>query len=68
MKLETMAEHNIVVFGGDHCGPEVSLLSELFTFDVGEEREANCGDLDRSLPRESRYESNSLATHAEGHI
>lgn len=25
-----MAEHNIVVFAGDHCGPEVSHYSRAF--------------------------------------
>lgn len=53
-----MAEHNIVVFGGDHCGPEVRLPS------LGGETEtarlttdyANRGDFCcRSLSKVSRY-------------
>lgn len=40
-----MAEHNIVVFAGDHCGPEVTDYPRAFpTLDSGR-READFGYL-----------------------
>jgi len=32
-KFNTMTTHNIVVFGGDHCGPEVRINPYQFLYD-----------------------------------
>lgn len=51
-----MAEHNIVVFAGDHCGPEVTDYPSSFPTLDSRRREADFWLFDRLLLRQSRYE------------